>query len=237
MRPPAVFVLSLSFLGCVNELAPPQADSGSTNATATASAPASASSVASASSSIDWGAIGDTTPLLPVELPPVAAAPLPASASEAQRTAAVLDLLSGGEPATRLAIRATDGDKAFDHALRQKVAPLSRSKPPSVRMGATSVSAGLPPEVVQRIVRQNFGRFRLCYENGLRNNPHLAGRVKVNFAIDAKGAVQSPTGGGDMPDSAVIACVTKAFYGLSFPAPEGGVVVKVTYPIAFAPGS
>ena len=41
-----------------------------------------------------------------------------------------------------------------------------KSKPPSVRMGATSVSGRLPPEVIQRIVRQNFGRFRLCYENG-----------------------------------------------------------------------
>ena len=40
-----------------------------------------------------------------------------------------------------------------------------------------SVSGRLPPEVIQRIVRQNFGRFRLCYENGLRNNPNLQGRV------------------------------------------------------------
>ena len=40
-------------------------------------------------------------------------------------------------------------------------------------MGATSVSGRLPPEVIQRIVRQNFGRFRLCYENGLRSNPNL----------------------------------------------------------------
>ena len=29
----------------------------------------------------------------------------------------------------------------------------------------------MTPEVIQRIVRQNYGRFRLCYENGLRNNP------------------------------------------------------------------
>ena len=41
--------------------------------------------------------------------------------------------------------------------------------------GATQVNGRLPPEVIQRIVRQNFGRFRLCYENGLRNNPNLAG--------------------------------------------------------------
>ncbi|MBK6513779.1 MAG: FHA domain-containing protein [Polyangiaceae bacterium] len=110
-----------------------------------------------------------------------------------------------------------------------------KSKPPSVRMGATSVSGRLPPEVIQRIVRQNFGRFRLCYENGLRNNPNLAGRVSVSFTIGRDGSVGSVSGGGDLPDAGVIGCVTKGFYGLSFPQPEGGVV-KVSYPIAFAPG-
>ncbi len=50
-------------------------------------------------------------------------------------------------------------------------------KAPKLREGATQVNGRLPPEVIQRIVRQNFGRFRLCYENGMRNNPDLQGRV------------------------------------------------------------
>lgn len=111
-----------------------------------------------------------------------------------------------------------------------------RSKPPSVRMGATSVSGRLPPEVIQRIVRQNFGRFRLCYENGLRNNPNLTGRVSVRFVIGRDGAVSNVgNGGSDLPDGGVVSCVVRAFYGLSFPQPEGGIVT-VTYPIMFAPG-
>ena len=67
----------------------------------------------------------------------------------------------------------------------------TRPAPPQVRMGATSVSGRLPPEVIQRIVRQNFGRFRLCYENGLRNNPNLQGRVAVRFVIGRDGAVSN----------------------------------------------
>jgi hypothetical protein len=111
-----------------------------------------------------------------------------------------------------------------------------RAKPPSVRMGATQVSGRLPPEVIQRIVRQNFGRFRLCYENGLRNNPNLQGRVGVRFVIGRDGAVSNVgNGGSDMPDGGVVSCVVRAFYGLSFPQPEGGIVT-VTYPIMFAPG-
>jgi hypothetical protein len=111
-----------------------------------------------------------------------------------------------------------------------------RSKPPSVRMGATSVSGRLPPEVIQRIVRQNFGRFRLCYENGLRNNPNLQGRVSVRFVIGRDGAVSNVSNGGsDLPDGGVVQCVVRAFFGLSFPQPEGGIVT-VTYPIMFSPG-
>ncbi|MBM4358819.1 MAG: AgmX/PglI C-terminal domain-containing protein [Deltaproteobacteria bacterium] len=110
-----------------------------------------------------------------------------------------------------------------------------RAKPPSVRMGSTSVSGRLPPEVIQRIVRQNFGRFRMCYENGLRNNPNLQGTVSVSFVIGRDGGVSNVGGGGGLPDSGVTSCVTRAFYGLAFPAPEGGVV-RVTYPISFSPG-
>ncbi len=111
-----------------------------------------------------------------------------------------------------------------------------RPKPPLVRIGSSTVSGRLPPEVIQRIVRQNFGRFRLCYENGLRNNPNLQGRVGVRFVIGRDGAVsQVGNGGSDLPDSGVVSCVVRAFYGLSFPQPENGIVT-VVYPIMFSPG-
>ncbi|MBK8251386.1 MAG: AgmX/PglI C-terminal domain-containing protein [Polyangiaceae bacterium] len=111
-----------------------------------------------------------------------------------------------------------------------------KTNPPRVRMGATSVSGRLPPEVVQRIVRRNFGRFRLCYENGLRSNPNLSGRVSVRFVIDRTGSATAVSNGGsDLPDQGVISCVVNAFRGLSFPEPEGGVVT-VVYPIMFSPG-
>jgi hypothetical protein len=109
-------------------------------------------------------------------------------------------------------------------------------KAPRIREGATSVNGRLPPEVIQRIVRQNFGRFRLCYENGLRNNPNLQGRVTVKFVIDRSGAVaMTADGGSDIPDGGVVSCVVRGFGNLSFPQPEGGMVT-VVYPIMFAPG-
>ena len=112
----------------------------------------------------------------------------------------------------------------------------SRANPPKVRMGETSVNGRLPREVIQRIVRQNFGRFRLCYENGLRNDPKLGGKVSVSFKITKLGEVAEVSHTSDLKDKSVGSCVAKAFNGLSFPQPEGGGVVRVTYPIKFSPG-
>ena len=110
------------------------------------------------------------------------------------------------------------------------------ARAPRVRPGTVNVSGRLPPEVIQRVVRQNYGRFRLCYEQGLTRNPNLEGRVSARFVISRDGAVANvANGGSDMPDSGVVSCVVSAFYGLSFPAPEGGIV-SVVYPIAFTPG-
>ena len=111
-----------------------------------------------------------------------------------------------------------------------------QTKAPKVRMGATTVSGRLPPEVIQRIVRQNYGRFRMCYEQGLGRNPNLEGRVSARFVIGRDGAVSNASNGGsDLPDSGVVSCVVSAFYGLSFPQPEGGIVT-VVYPIMLSPG-
>ena len=111
----------------------------------------------------------------------------------------------------------------------------SRAAPPKVRTSGASVSGRLPPEVIQRIVRQNFGRFRMCYEQALRRDPTLEGRVVVRFVIGRDGSVTNVSAGGDFPDPSVPNCVAKAFYGLTFPQPEGGIV-SVSYPIVFSPG-
>ncbi len=109
--------------------------------------------------------------------------------------------------------------------------------PGLVRVGVASVSGRLPPEIIQRTVRQNFGRFKFCYETGLRTNPNLQGRVSVRFIINREGGVASAeNGGSDLADASVVSCVTRAFYGLSFPQPENGIVT-VTYPIVFSPAN
>ncbi|WP_437542185.1 AgmX/PglI C-terminal domain-containing protein [Sorangium sp. So ce367] len=116
-----------------------------------------------------------------------------------------------------------------------RLAGSHRTRAPQVRMGATQVSGRLPPEVIQRIVRQNFGRFRLCYESGLLRDAGLQGRVTLRFTIDPRGAlINARDGGSDLPDRAVVSCVVRALRDLTFPAPEGGSV-DVVYPVLFSP--
>lgn len=112
-----------------------------------------------------------------------------------------------------------------------------KAKPITVReAGPVTTNGRLPAEVIQRQVRQNFGRFRACYDAGLRTNPSLSGRVATRFVIGRDGAVTvAQDGGSDLPDQAVVQCVVRSFQNLSFPTPEGGQVT-VTYPILFQPG-
>lgn len=107
--------------------------------------------------------------------------------------------------------------------------------PGEVRLSSPQVNGHIPPQVIQRIVRQNFGRFRMCYEQGLARNPNLEGRIPVRFIIGSDGAVANASAMGSFPDGGVKSCVASAFYGLSFPPPETGTV-RVTYPIMFSPG-
>jgi hypothetical protein len=101
----------------------------------------------------------------------------------------------------------------------------------------TLSNAGLPPEVVRRIVRQNFGRLRLCYEVAARKDPTLSGTVVIRYVIDTSGAVSAAADVGSTigsPD--LVACVTRAFLSLAFPSPTAGSLV-VTQAIYFTPRS
>jgi hypothetical protein len=105
----------------------------------------------------------------------------------------------------------------------------------SLRDGDVHSNGRLPAEVIQRVVRQNSGRYRFCYETALRSNPNLQGRVTARFVIDRAGAVAvASDGGSDIPDEAMRRCVVASFTNLSFPPPDNGTVT-VVYPLVFSP--
>jgi hypothetical protein len=107
---------------------------------------------------------------------------------------------------------------------------------PRLRQGYTTMTGQLPPEVVNRITRQNFGRFKLCYTSGLEKDPKLTGTVTTRFVIDEKGAVSKTENDPSttMPNTDVVACIGRGLSTLSFPPPTAGVVT-VTFPLTFEP--
>ncbi len=109
-----------------------------------------------------------------------------------------------------------------------------RGGSPRVRLDLGSrVSGPLPPQVIRRIVRQSFGRLRLCYEQALSHRPDLEAHVTAMFVIGRDGEISSVSGASRDAPSALVACVKRAFHGISFPEPDGGTVT-VTYPIVFS---
>ncbi len=82
---------------------------------------------------------------------------------------------------------------------------------------------GLPPEVVRRITRQNFGRLRLCYGLASPPDPSATDTVVVRYVIDADGDVSSAHAvSSTLTEPKATACIERAFRVLSFPTPTGG---------------
>jgi len=96
------------------------------------------------------------------------------------------------------------------------------------------VSGRLPPESIQRIIRQNFGRFRGCAVQNHQAPLVPKGRVTVRFVINLDGQVSSVQDiGSTVSDPGFVRCVMGAFTVLRFAAlPEGPITV--VYPLVFS---
>jgi hypothetical protein len=91
-----------------------------------------------------------------------------------------------------------------------------------------TVSGRLNPEMIRREVARIEGAVRLCYVEGLERRADLRGNVAIRLVIGRDGALSDVTNGGsDLPDAEVIACTRRAFVGLAFPLPEGGIVTAI----------
>jgi hypothetical protein len=123
--------------------------------------------------------------------------------------------------------------------------PLAPPAPIAPRASATADVTALPPPrdqldpaAIQRVIRQNFGSFRRCYEEYISQIccPNLQNRVTVRFVIGRDGSVKSAVdAGSELPNGRAITCIVDAMAALNFPAPKGGPIT-VTYPITFGPG-
>ena len=103
---------------------------------------------------------------------------------------------------------------------------------PAVRMG--EVSGGLDTQVFQRVIRMQMGRLRWAYEQALKQNPNLTGRLAVRMTVDGNGNVSAATASASTLPSEVTERILNVMRSMRFPST--GDTVTVVYPFMFQPG-
>ena len=116
-------------------------------------------------------------------------------------------------------------------------APASRPPPFESLTGAGAGAALATPDkdkqIIKRHIHTRAGEIRACYEQALRDQPGLAGRVDVTFVIDLDGRAQDVHASGMEAAPSVATCVAAEIAQIQFPKPRGGTVT-VSYPFTFA---
>ena len=98
----------------------------------------------------------------------------------------------------------------------------------------------LDRERVASTIRARMPQLSQCYSRARATDPTLAGRVEVQFVVDADGRVadvrSTPSTVAGSPNNMVevARCVQSAFFGFTFAAPTGGAASAVL-PLDFSP--
>ncbi|MEW5850461.1 MAG: AgmX/PglI C-terminal domain-containing protein [Myxococcota bacterium] len=95
----------------------------------------------------------------------------------------------------------------------------------------------LDPQVINRVIRARIAGFKACYENALKRNPNLKGKVTIGFLIDEQGGVADASVDEDtLADPEVARCVAHQFRRIRFPPPASGTV-QGAFPFVFVPAN
>ncbi|HVR19103.1 MAG TPA: AgmX/PglI C-terminal domain-containing protein [Polyangiaceae bacterium] len=226
------------FAGAVVTLA----GSGCRERTSSSSSANEASARASAASSVPSAGTEESseTVVRPRAVPSVdlANAPGPAPGGSAVprevRETAVLALLTDATFVRRAPLVDLEPEREFDWSLRDRVAPRIAVPLPKLRVVETQAKGGLPNEVVGRIVRQRFGRFRSCYATALATSKNLVGRVTLELSIERDGRLTGvKNASSTLKDATAVRCMIDATQGLEFPKTDESTVARQT--LEFSP--
>jgi TonB family protein len=105
-----------------------------------------------------------------------------------------------------------------------------KKRQPRISVGKVK-SKGLDRDIVRRIVRSHINEVRSCYNKALTKNPHLEGRVLVQFTILSNGKVSSAViQENTLKNSDLASCIQKAIKRWRFPTSKG--ISIVSYPFS-----
>jgi len=100
----------------------------------------------------------------------------------------------------------------------------------SAMVGGAGVGGGVVSNATSVVARMR-GRFRRCYQLGLRQNPELQGTVTLTAKVGPNGEVLG-VGGGSAALSTIVPCLKAVVSAGGFSPPEGGGAV-IAIPITF----
>jgi len=177
----------------------------------------------------------------PTDAAPVTAAPEKAPPTAKRDVARP----SRGNPPEAEPPRITERDRAKTDALRLAL------RERQTRRGGSRGSADEPADeeplgtldkdyIRARIQEDLVPIAKECYESALEDEPKLGGKLVMKFAIvgdeSVGGVVEEadadPT--SDIKHADLLECMKESMLALSFPPPEGGGRVEVTYPFEFS---
>lgn len=96
------------------------------------------------------------------------------------------------------------------------------------------VEEGLTREEVGRVIHSHISEIRYCYESSMLRSPDLEGKLVLDFSIGSNGAVKTAAvKESSLNDARLDDCILRRLTKWSFPKPNGGVDVAVSYPFVF----
>ncbi len=116
-------------------------------------------------------------------------------------------------------------------------APTTATTAPTNPVPPTTGTGTISATDVQRVIAAARPRFSACYNNALKDDPSLSGRVPLDLVIGPDGSVvaASVSPGATLTSSKVQTCMLGVARSLTFPAPSGGsATVKVPFVFANA---
>ncbi|MEM7605390.1 MAG: AgmX/PglI C-terminal domain-containing protein [Myxococcota bacterium] len=100
-----------------------------------------------------------------------------------------------------------------------------------VRGGMPQVSPGLSREVVRRVVRRHLNEYRFCVESHVQ--APAEGELELTLQIDPQGETRGVRVNG-VDSAEARACFETAARRWTFPSPDGGGMVRVTFPMQYS---
>jgi hypothetical protein len=103
----------------------------------------------------------------------------------------------------------------------------------AITAGNATVIGSIDKELIRQVIKEHAAQIRFCYEEQLAVNPKLAGKVSINWTIDADGNASNANvvkDGTSMVDDKVHQCMMARIVSWQFPKPKGGGIAVITYP-------